>query len=77
MIPAEDEALVSAEATEDDETSGTVTSEMRSFGTQEAARSNTLADVKHRCRNLLIEFIVCEYISGIVFCILVHYQSGD
>lgn len=77
MIPVEDEALERAETNEDDETSGTATSEMRSFGTQEATRSNTLADVKHRCRNLLIEFIVCEYISGIVFSIFVHYQSTD
>lgn len=84
-VPAEDEELetVKDEVPETDEesegveTSGTVTSEMRSFGKQDVARNITLAYVKHRCRNLLIEFIFCEYIPSIVLRILVHNQPYD
>ncbi len=65
------------DAAETPEASAEGTSETNSLGTQEAARIATLANVKHRCRNLLIELIVCENISGIVIRILVHNQTAD
>ncbi len=65
------------DAAETPEASVAGTSETSSLGTQEAARIATLANVKHRCRNLLIELIVCENISGIVIRILVHNQTAD
>ncbi len=71
------EVAATDDAAETPEASAVGTSETSSLGTQEAARIATLANVKHRCRNLLIELIVCENISGIVIRILVHNQTAD
>ncbi len=79
--PETSEPTADAPAADDDaetpEASAAGTSETSSLGTQEAARIATLSNVKHRCRNLLIELIVCENISGIVIRILVHNQTAD